>query len=267
MSKSSMSVGLGESRGWMLMALIVAGAIFVAGPLVAQNEKDAGAPATAGTEAAAPQKELPAEKTALPGGTEAVRAKFEAKIAQDSTELNFTDTPLTEAMQFLGARHNLPILIEVHKLEEAAVAVDTPINQILSGVSLDSALHILLSPLQLTYIVEDEVVKITTVDRANDTFETRVYDTRSFKGAGFDKCSLSDTIKLLTDSAWKSNDKPDDGEGAAVIAISDGLIIRQTPTVHRQIARIFDQLTKHEASRNGSNPPTKSQASVSTEAK
>jgi len=46
---------------------------------------------------------------------------------------------------------------------------------VLSGITLRSALKILLQDLQLTYVIEDEVMKITTVDLANERLSTRVY--------------------------------------------------------------------------------------------
>ena len=48
-------------------------------------------------------------------------------------------------------------------------------NLVLSGITLRSGLKILLQDLQLTYVIEDEVMKITTVDLANERLSTRVY--------------------------------------------------------------------------------------------
>ncbi|MDA0590319.1 MAG: hypothetical protein O3C17_20145, partial [Planctomycetota bacterium] len=46
---------------------------------------------------------------------------------------------------------------------------------VLSGITLRSGLKILLKDLNLTYVIEDEVMKITTVDLANERLSTRVY--------------------------------------------------------------------------------------------
>src|SRR5262249_44204837 len=45
----------------------------------------------------------------------------------------------------------------------------------LDGISLRSVLKLLLEPLQLTYIIEDEVMKITTATSAGAKLSTRVY--------------------------------------------------------------------------------------------
>ncbi|MGE3315036.1 MAG: hypothetical protein AB7O26_07945 [Planctomycetaceae bacterium] len=254
MSRSLVANRLTRSGLLILIAVAMAGVILIAGPLLAQNE-----PAAAANDSQ-PKPEAP---RAAKSPTE-VREMIEAKIVQETTRCNFTDTPLTEAMQFLAAQHQLPFLIEVPKLEEQAVAADHPLNQTLSDVTLDSALSIILKPLQLTYLVEDEVVKITTIDRANDTYETRVYDTRSLKGSGFESRTLEEAILLASSNAqWRSKDKEaKESGGGAIIPISDGLIVCQTQAVHRDIAKLFRDLEHHAARRGGSNPPLKGQASV-----
>ena len=45
----------------------------------------------------------------------------------------------------------------------------------LAGVSLRSVLKLLLEPAQLTYVVENEVMKITTSTKAGEKLSTRVY--------------------------------------------------------------------------------------------
>ncbi len=55
------------------------------------------------------------------------------------------------------------------------MALDQPINLKLSGASFRSVLKLLLEPLQLTYVIEDEVMKITTATKAADKLTTRVY--------------------------------------------------------------------------------------------
>jgi hypothetical protein len=55
------------------------------------------------------------------------------------------------------------------------VAIDEPINRTLSGITLRSAMKIILEPLGLTYIIEDEVMKITTIIAADEKLSSRVY--------------------------------------------------------------------------------------------
>ena len=93
----------------------------------------------------------------------------------DQTTLNFVDTPLVDAIQFIAQQHEIPIIVEQLALDDAGIPSDEPMNLVLSGITLRSGLKILLQDLQLTYVIEDEVMKITTVDLANERLSTRVY--------------------------------------------------------------------------------------------
>ena len=93
----------------------------------------------------------------------------------DQTTINFADTPLTDVVEYLQRQHDIPIILDVIAIEEAGLLVDEPVNLVLSGVTLQSALKIMLSEFELTYVIEDEVMKITTVEVANEKLSTRVY--------------------------------------------------------------------------------------------
>ena len=90
-------------------------------------------------------------------------------------EIEFIDTPLKEAMEFIGDANGITIIIDEQALPEEGVSIDEPINRIFSGVTLRSAIKIILEPLGLTYVIEDEVMKITTIIAAEDKLSTRVY--------------------------------------------------------------------------------------------
>ena len=93
----------------------------------------------------------------------------------DQTTLNFVDTPLVDCIQFIAQQHEIPIIVEQLALDDAGIPSDEPMNIILSGITLRSGMKILLQDLQLTYVIEDEVMKVTTVDLANERLSTRVY--------------------------------------------------------------------------------------------
>jgi len=97
---------------------------------------------------------------------------------QEDTEFNFVDTPLIDALQIIGEQHGINIRPDTLVLEEAGVPTDEPVNLIISGISLKSALKIMLENMpneELTWVVEDEVMKITTTTKADEITPTRVY--------------------------------------------------------------------------------------------
>ena len=105
-------------------------------------------------------------------------SKAEENIAAQldkQTEIAFTDTPLTDVVTFLSDYHNIPIIIDNEALQEEGIAPDTAVTRTLTGVKLRSALKIILQPLQLSYVIEDEVMKITTAAKEKERLQTRVY--------------------------------------------------------------------------------------------
>lgn len=94
---------------------------------------------------------------------------------QKETEANFPDIPLSEVMTYFADLHNITILINSNDLGEEGLTPDEPVNVSLSGIKLKSALNIILKPIGLTYVVEDEVMKITTIVKSDEIYTTRVY--------------------------------------------------------------------------------------------
>ena len=84
------------------------------------------------------------------------------------TEVVFAETSLTEVVTFLADYHNIPIIIDAETLTKAGIATDTPVTRTLTGVKLRSALKIILQPLNLGYMIEDDVMKITTAAKVKE---------------------------------------------------------------------------------------------------
>ena len=103
---------------------------------------------------------------------------LEARIREQlrtPTSVEFIETPLAEAVDYLKDLHGIEIQLDVKALEEAGISGDVPIGGKLNGVSLRTALRLILRPLDLTYLVEDEVLLITTVDVASQKIVAKVY--------------------------------------------------------------------------------------------
>jgi hypothetical protein len=148
------------------MALGLIGAGWLASPAAAQ-----GAPEQpfAESSAAARAQEVPDD------------AHFEAKIRAalgKPTHMEFVETPLEDAVDFLKDLHAIEIQLDSKALESAGIGSDTPLTGTLKGVSLGSALRLLLRSLEMTYVVRDGVLLITTPKAVGEMTELRVYDVR-----------------------------------------------------------------------------------------
>jgi hypothetical protein len=99
--------------------------------------------------------------------------RIEAALS-DFTELNFTETPLQDALDLLSDLHNIQIYVDEAAITEAGGDISKPVTLELSGITLRSALKLLLEP-DLTYAIEDDVMKITSAVEAEEALSVRVY--------------------------------------------------------------------------------------------
>jgi hypothetical protein len=91
------------------------------------------------------------------------------------TNVEWLELALEDCVTYLSEFHSINIILDKAKLTEEGVALDQPITLKLQGVTLRSVLKLLLEPVQLTYMIENEVMKITTSASAADKLSTRVY--------------------------------------------------------------------------------------------
>ncbi len=127
--------------------------------------------------------QLPVEHEAEVVSTQVLRAqlkqrredrKIEAALLE-TTKIEFIETPLQDVIEYLEDRHGIQIELDTRALDVVGIGSDTPITRDLAGITLQSALRIILRDLELTYIIQDEVLMITTPEVADKIPVTRVF--------------------------------------------------------------------------------------------
>ena len=97
-----------------------------------------------------------------------VRAASEREIEierklRTPVSLQFHDAPLAEVMDYLARLAQVNMHLDPQGLAEEGVTSNTPVTIDLSqDISLKSALNLILEPLHLSYVIKDEVLKITS---------------------------------------------------------------------------------------------------------
>lgn len=78
-------------------------------------------------------------------------------------KFDFVDATLEDVRNKLIEVYEINVVIDKAKLEEETIATDTAdINLVISDITLKNALKLVLEPKNLTYLIQDEVLKITT---------------------------------------------------------------------------------------------------------
>jgi len=97
------------------------------------------------------------------------------KQLDELTSIDFAETPLQDVIDYLKDLHGIEIQLDAKALDAAGIGADTPITRNLKGITLRSTLRLMLGALDLTYVVKDEVLWITTPDEAANILLPRVY--------------------------------------------------------------------------------------------
>lgn len=100
------------------------------------------------------------------------------KALDQQTNLEFPDNTLKEVFDYIHEIHNkIPIHLDKEALTDAGVDEETRVNLVVNGITLRSALKLLSDRVQggLAYVIEDEVMKVTTKEKADEKYQTRVY--------------------------------------------------------------------------------------------
>jgi hypothetical protein len=225
----------------------------MAAKAVAQEEDPFGA----GGEAVAPT--APADKPALPP----TPADYSPAAAEERIEkaldrplrspLSAVQTPLSQVADQIREEYDIPIQFDVAALEEAALSPDAEVTIDLNNVSLRAALELMLRQLDnVTYVIDKEVLMITTQDEAERQQKVVVYrvddlvrvdDGGSLNSPdSYDFDSLIDILlSSVAKDSWEENGS---GEGEMHAYPPGMLVVCQTRAVHNQISRVLADMRR-----------------------
>ena len=123
------------------------------------------------------------------------------KALDRPTEIAFIQTPLQDAVDYLKDFHGIEIQLDARALEDAGIGSDTPVTRTLKGVSLASALGLVLRDLDLTSVVHHGVLLITTRDAAEKMVDLRVYNIDEVAGSEADAARLAGLVQSVFTTA------------------------------------------------------------------
>lgn len=178
---------------------------------------------------------IPVEKNDSPS-----YQKISAALEAPSPEMEFPGNPLVDVAQFLSLLLLIPIKIDETSLSDYGLSTDEEVALVLpaGATSTGEALHLMLEPLDLTYMIKNGVMFITTGEAASEHLETRVYDVRSLNIT--DPEALADVLlSTVGIDSWS-----DDGGFGELSYLNGSFIIRQSQNVHTEIEVLLNQLAR-----------------------
>lgn len=164
------------------------------------------------------------------------------KALDEKTVMEFVETPLQDAVEYLQKKHKINIQLDKKALDDAGLGTDTPITRSLKDISLRSALRLMLREFDLTWVIENEVLLLTTIDEAGQNLVTQVYDVVDLvvTDEGIDYDSLIETITtVVAPTTWDEVGGP-----GSISPLHRTLVVSQTGEVHEEIAELLTEVRR-----------------------
>jgi len=166
-------------------------------------------------------------------------ARIKQALAQPlkSGGLDFSQQPLEHIVNFIREQYNIPILIDTAALEDSGLTADEPVTVQVHGVTLKSALRWALGNLNLTYLISNEMVIVTTPEVAEEDLATCVYDVRDLASDSRSINALMDAItSCIAPETWAEAG----GGEAEIRPLQPGLlVVSQTSLIQDEIAELL----------------------------
>lgn len=180
--------------------------------------------------------------------------KIQEALDSANGPMEFIDLELRDAIDFFAQSLQIPVLINEQALTDIGYSTDEPINFMIDAKSITNrdALELMLSPLDLTYVIKNSVLVITSIEEASTETETRVYDVRPLQIQ--DPDALADVLlNTVAPDSWSLQ-----GGTGEMSFLNGSLVVIQSQDVHDKIEVLLNQLSKQvQANPNSPNWPVK----------
>ncbi len=160
------------------------------------------------------------------------------KLEEPADKMEFTEAPLRDVVAEIEDLHGIPVQLDAKACEDAGLELDAPITRSVHDVSLRSAIHLLLGDFDLTYLVTDDVLMVTTKDKAAENVQVVLYPVPW----GYDLASLINAVQnTVSPQTWSAV-----GGAGAIQRADRFLCVSQTEDVHDEVRQFVERLGESE---------------------
>jgi hypothetical protein len=166
--------------------------------------------------------------------------------------LSFSDAPLREVIDDLRTFQGMNIYLDVRAFEEEGIRLDDlKVNVALDGVSFKSALDLILRPCGLAYVIQDEVLQVTTPAHARGKLQTKLYKVKDLLPRPRLQTKDAPTspeeqlVKLIASTVAPQSWREMGGQGVIeYFPTTRTLVINQTADVQEQVGELLASLRR-----------------------
>lgn len=174
------------------------------------------------------------------GGEAEKRLGNVAASLENYVTAQYEGVPLTELVRELSDQAGVSIVINSTELDAFGVEDDSPVLVKVGGkTTLREVLRTALAPIELTWQVSESGLVITSIDDANMTPLSRVYDLTYVLPNASNREHLMNLIQqTVTPDSWLSN-----GGSSSLLPIGSCLVISAPEVMHHEVAKLLHSLS------------------------
>ncbi len=175
----------------------------------------------------------------LDGGTfeNEREVKMRAQL-NDRIDIEFKSEPLSAAIEYISKTANVPCILDETALVEESITPDEPITLNLKDARIRNILALMLEPLQLTYVIEYEMVRVTS--RKISANELRFYDlSYLLPDSGLRLELLAGLEASISPDQWQSQ-----GGNCSMRTVGSMLLITAPQDIHFAVERFLYEVSK-----------------------
>lgn len=161
--------------------------------------------------------------------------------------VEFDDTPLETAIESLADQANADIRLDGPALRAIRIRDREPVSLQLSDRRLRTVLQVMLSDLELTWVLRDGVLWVTSREAADELLKTAVFDVRDLCRDFNEQQALETAITSQTTTNWEEQG----GLGTIYSPKAGTLVVRQT---ERSLDEVLDLLETYRTALRASKP-------------
>lgn len=186
----------------------------------------------------APQASAAHHRGVFLSGNSETRRRIEDRLSVDC-QLEFTECPLRDVAATLADRIGEPVRLDMVALDDAGIDPNTcALTASMRGMPLRASIREVLAPVDLVLVTQNDILKITTKDQADQLLEPRLYqlDTEA------DARGLIDVLQATVAPLTWSNV----GASGSIELLLHGqeqwVVVSQTQDVHDQVESFLANL-------------------------
>ncbi len=154
----------------------------------------------------------------------------------ENVAVSFRDTPLETSVQQLATKTQIDIRLDIPALRAKRVRERQPITLSLTDRKLKTILQAMLIDLDLTWVLRDGVLWVTSYDAAEAFLKTAVYDVKDLCRDEAESEALIDAIISQTEPVWDESG----GLGTIQFARPGTLVIHNTESTLDEVLNLLE---------------------------